>query len=83
VAGLLLITAIVVALKYVLSRYRRRLKQQHTLPAEGATADDESIESEPTTPIEEIEQQRAESLQKLQQDMTVGRRLATIGCIQW
>ena len=83
VAGLLLITAIVVAVKYALSRYRRRLKQQQTLPAEGATADDESLESEPTTPIEEIEQQRAESLQKLQQDMTVGRRLSTIGFIQW
>jgi len=83
VAGLLLTTAIVVAVKYALSRYRRRLKQQQTLPAEGVNTDDEVIESEPTTPIEEIEQQRAESLQKLQQDMTVGRRLATIGFIQW
>jgi small-conductance mechanosensitive channel len=83
VAGLLLITAIVVALKYFLSRYRRRLKQQQTLPAEGAHGDDESIESQPTTPIEEIEQQRAESLQKLQQDMTIRRRLATVGFVQW
>jgi small-conductance mechanosensitive channel len=83
VAGLLLITGIVVVLKYFLSRYRRRLKQQQPLPAEGATDDDEFIEAEPTTPREEIEQQRAESLQKLQQEMTVGRRLATIGFIQW
>jgi small conductance mechanosensitive channel len=83
VAGLLLLTAIVLAIKYALSRYRRRLKQQQNLTAEGANADDKSIESEPTTPIEEIEQQRAESLQKLQQDMTVGRRLATVGFIQW
>jgi small conductance mechanosensitive channel len=83
VVGLLLTTVIVVAVKYALSRYQRRLKQQQTLLVEGANVDDEVIESEPTTPIEEIEQQRAESLQKLQQDMTVGRRLATIGFIQW
>lgn len=83
VAGLLLLTVIVLAVKYGLSRYCRRLKQAQTLPLEGNNTDVESIESEPTTPIEEIEQQRAESLQKLQQDMTVGRRLATIGFIQW
>jgi small-conductance mechanosensitive channel len=82
VAGLLVLTAIVLVVKYVLSRYRKRLKQQHNLPAEGANAD-ESFESQPTTPIEEIEQQRAESLQKLQQEMTVGRRLSTVGFIQW
>ena len=83
VAGLLLLTVIVLAVKYGLSRYCRRLKQQQCLPVEGANDDDESIESQPTTQVEEIEQQRAESLQKLQQDMTVGRRLATVGFIQW
>jgi small-conductance mechanosensitive channel len=83
VAGLLLLTAIVLAIKYALSRYRRRLKQQQTLPVEEANVNNETIESQPTTPIEEIEQQRTESLQKLQQEMTVGRRLATVGFIQW
>jgi small conductance mechanosensitive channel len=83
VAGLLLLTVIVLAVKYGLSRYCRRLKQQQNLPAEGASADVDFPESQPTTPIEEIEHQRAESLQKLQQDMTVGRRLANVGFIQW
>jgi hypothetical protein len=53
VAGLLLITAIVLAVKYALSHYRRRLKQQQNLSAEGAVADDQAIDSQPTTPIEE------------------------------
>lgn len=83
VAGLLLLTVIVLAVKYALSRYRRRLKQQQSPSPEVTNADANAIESQPTTPIEEIEQQRAESLQKLQQEMTVGRRLATVGLIQW
>jgi small-conductance mechanosensitive channel len=83
VAGLLLLTAIVLAVKYALSHYRRRLKQQQNLSAEGAVADDQAADSPPTTPKEEVEQQRAESLQKLQQEMTVGRRLAALGFIQW
>jgi small-conductance mechanosensitive channel len=83
VAGLLLITVMVLAVKYALSHYGRRLRQRQSLSSEATNADAETIESQPTTPIEEIEQQRAESLQKLQQDMTVGRRLATVGFIQW
>jgi hypothetical protein len=51
VAGLLLLTAIVLAVKYALSHYRRRLKQQQNLSAEGANADADAIESQPTTPL--------------------------------
>jgi len=83
VAGLVLVTATVLAVKYALSRYGRRLKQQQSLSSAATDVDADASPAQPTTPIEEIEQQRAESLQKLQQDLTVGRRLATVGFIQW
>jgi len=82
--GLILIAAIVIGGKYGLSRYQRRLKQQQQdIDSEAADSDDDAAEFHPVTPSEEVEQQRAESLQKLQQSMTVGRRLASLDFLQW
>jgi small conductance mechanosensitive channel len=82
--GLVLITAIIVGVKYTLGRRQRKLKhQQQNMDAAANESEADAAEFHPVTPREEVEQQQANSLQKLRQDTTVGRRLATLDFFQW
>lgn len=84
-AGLIAITALVLAVKYLLLRQQRQLRQQKRAYDAGDLdlVEDRFSSFHPSTPEQEVEQQRSDYLQKFQQGFVLDRRLSTLDLIQW
>lgn len=85
IVGLVLITLLVLALKYALSKPQRRLRQQQQDNDIATTADVSHLppEDKPTTLREQVEHRRITLLQKLQQGFTLERQRAALDLSQW